>query len=134
MYKYLIILLLFVSCKKAPEYEVIQLDTGTFDIGAEVIITQDTVLARQFIETELEIEIPDNSFDARGVTFSNLNYPIIIWLPKKPVTPEEISIASHELFHTTLRIMEWAGVELNEYTEEVFCFETQYLSKQLYGK
>lgn len=136
MYKYLLLILLLFSChrqeKKEPKYEYLKIDTGTFDIGAEIFITEDIDLAAKFVSMSLGEHHEPAEFIARGVTFYKYGYQPIVWLPKRPESSEEIGVANHELMHLTLRVMEWADVELNESTEEVFTYEFQYISKQFY--
>jgi len=53
-----------------------------------------------------------------------------MWLPNA----DDPSIVNHELLHVTNDVMKWAGLELNEHTEEIYSYELQYLTKQFYMK
>lgn len=135
MFRYLLFILLLVSCHKEPkrpEYEHLRIDTGTFDIGADIIFTENTRLAAQFVSMNLGETHSPSEFDARGITFYRYGFSPIVWLPKRPCEPDEIAVANHELLHLTIRVLEWADIEMNEYTEEVYTYELQYISKQFY--
>jgi len=104
---------------------------GTFDMDVKVIITKDTGYAAKYIRENLDSTVVGGDLDCRGITFGIVDGKApIIWLP----TADDISINSHELFHATLNIMEWAGVPLNEHTEETYAYQMQYLTNQFYNK
>lgn len=104
---------------------------GTFDMDVRVIITKDTAYAAQYIRENLDASVTGNNLDCRGATFGILEgRGPIIWLP----TAEDISINNHELFHATMNIMQWAGVEYSDKTEESYGYQMQYLSNQFYNK
>lgn len=104
---------------------------GTFDMDVRVIITKDTAYAAKYIRENLDSSIVGNDLDCRGVTFGIVDGKApIIWLP----TADDISINNHELFHATMNIMQWAGVEYSEKTEESYAYQLQYLSNQFYNK
>jgi len=54
--------------------------------------------------------------------------PPIIWFSDI----KDSSVVQHELLHVTIDMMKWAGIELNEHTEEVYTYQLQYLTKQFY--
>ena len=104
---------------------------GTFDMDVRVIITKDTAYAAQYIRENLDSSVVGGDLDCRGVTFGVFDGKgPIIWLP----TAEDVSINNHELFHATMNIMQWAGVEYSDETEEVYAYQLQYLSNQFYNK
>lgn len=104
---------------------------GTFDMDVRVIITEDTAYAAEYIRENLDASVTGNDLDCRGVTFGVLEGRApIIWLP----TAEDVSINNHELFHATMNIMQWAGVEYSDKTEESYAYQMQYLSNQFYNK
>jgi hypothetical protein len=104
---------------------------GTFDMDVRVIITKDTAYAAQYIRENLDASITGNDLDCRGATFGILEgRGPIIWLP----SAEDVSINNHELFHATMNIMQWAGVEYSDKTEETYAYQMQYLSNQFYNK
>lgn len=104
---------------------------GTFDMDVRVIITKDTAYAAKYIRENLDSSVVGGDLDCRGVTFGIVDGKApIIWLP----TADDISINNHELFHATINIMQWAGVEYSEKTEESYAYQLQYLSNQFYNK
>lgn len=104
---------------------------GTFDMDVRVIITEDTAYAAEYIRENLDVSVTGNDLDCRGVTFGVLEGRApIIWLP----TADDVSINNHELFHATMNIMQWAGVEYSDSTEESYAYQMQYLSNQFYNK
>ena len=104
---------------------------GTFDMDVRVIITEDTTYAAEYIRENLDASVTGNDLDCRGVTFGVLEGRApIIWLP----TADDVSINNHELFHATMNIMQWAGVEYSDSTEESYAYQMQYLSNQFYNK
>lgn len=104
---------------------------GTFDMDVRVIITEDTAYAAQYIRENLDASVTGNDLNCRGITFGVLDgRGPIIWLP----TSEDVSINNHELFHATMNIMQWAGVEYSDKTEETYAYQMQYLSNQFYNK
>lgn len=104
---------------------------GTFDMDVRVIITEDTAYAAQYIRENLDASVTGNDLNCRGITFGVLEgRGPIIWLP----TAEDVSINNHELFHATMNIMQWAGVEYSDETEESYAYQMQYLSNQFYNK
>lgn len=104
---------------------------GTFDMDVRVIITEDTAYAAEYIRENLDASVTGNDLNCRGITFGVLDgRGPIIWLP----TAEDVSINNHELFHATMNIMQWAGVEYSDKTEESYAYQMQYLSNQFYNK
>jgi hypothetical protein len=58
----------------------------------------------------------------RGGCFSQRGYVPIVWLPRKPRTPHEHGCLAHEVLHALrFLLVEWAGIEFNAHTDEVFC-------------
>jgi hypothetical protein len=47
---------------------------------------------------------------------------------------EDKGVIAHEIFHTTLNIMYWTGMELNSETEEAFAYEVQHLTNSFYNQ
>lgn len=104
---------------------------GTFDLDVKVIITEDTAYAAQYIRENLDSTVVGGDLDCRGITFGTIDGKApIIWLP----TAEDVSINNHELFHATMNIMQWAGVEYSDKTEETYAYQLQYLTNQFYNK
>lgn len=111
------------------KYKIVTLNSGTFDIGVKIIVTDDTAFALKYVRENLDSTVSSQEFDARAVTFGTIDGKSpIIWMPYN--TPIEVS--NHELLHATINIMHWAGVPLNDTTEEVYAYEMQYLSEEFY--
>jgi hypothetical protein len=124
--------MLYSSCKETKEiatkYELVTLPGSIFDLDVKVLITDDTAFAAKYVRENLDSTVTSEIFDCRAVTFDTQDgKPIIMWMPYGT----RIDIINHELFHTTINIMKWAGVPLNDSTEEVYAYQLQYLSKQL---
>ena len=112
-----------------PQYKVYRIPAGTFDLDVDIIVTEDTAIAAKYITTILDSSIKSPDLDARAVTFGTADgKPPIIWFSDI----EDTSVVQHELLHVTIDIMKWAGIELNEHTEEVYTYQLQYLTKQFY--
>lgn len=108
---------------------------GTFDLDINVLITQDTTIAVNYAKSLFNNDSNINASDFlnRGITLSSGDYTtILLWLPKIPKSPEEISILNHEVFHVVRCIMLWSGTPLSEDTDEAWAYETGYISKQIY--
>ena len=141
MNKFLLIVLIFISCQNKPtkgsfgSFRIIQIDPSTFDMPVVVIITQDTLKALKYVQQNNDTSATIADFNARAVTFPiNDGKPPIIWLPHMDGSPEDISIANHELLHINFSILNWAGVYLCDSSEEAYTYNYQFLTKQFYGK
>lgn len=97
----------------------------TFDLDVVVVIEDDVHKAYKVVKKfDTTANIAD--FEARGVTFVN-GSSIVVWMPKV-----DDQIVAHELLHANIAIMNWAGVKLNNDTEEVYAYNLQYLTKEFY--
>ena len=106
------------------------IEGGNFDLDIQVIITTDTAYALSYVRENLDSSAKSSDFDSRGTTFPSINgNPPIIWLP----TAQDVAINNHELLHATIDVMNWASVPFSPDTEEVYAYELQYLSTQLYN-
>lgn len=122
--------------KEQPIDEIPKIDNvnkftgGTFDIDVFTVVTEDTIKARNIISTIYKTD--SVTFNVRALTFSDPaeGSPIVVWFPNL----NDKDIVLHELCHVTTAIFKWAGLELNQYTDEVFSYETQYLYNQIYKK
>lgn len=110
------------------------LSGGTFDMDVKVVITENVPFAFQVVLDNIDSSFTSKDFNARGVTFYKYGYNIVMWLPERPVSVEQISIANHELFHVVKSIMFNSGIDLSDETEEAYAYEFQYVSKQFYEK
>lgn len=121
--------------EKNPEifarYQVIKLKGSTFDIDVTVLITEDVPFATKYVKENLDSTVTAADFNARAVSFAIVDgKPPIIWMS----SIEDQGIIAHEMFHTTLNIMYWAGMELNSETEEAFAYQMQYLTNSFYNQ
>jgi hypothetical protein len=126
----LVFFILYASEKPemTVKYQLITLPGETFDIDVKVLITDDTAFAASYVRANLDSAVTSDMFDCRGLTFGTVDGKSpIIWLPYQ----SHVAVINHELLHVTIDIMNWAGVPLNESTEEVYAYQLQYLSQQL---
>jgi len=122
---------IWVADEKAPQtnYKVYTIPAGTFDLDVQIIVTEDTAFAAKYITNNFDSSLKSPNLDARAVTFGTADgKPPIIWFSDI----EDSSVVQHELLHVTIDMMKWAGIELNDQTEEVYTYQLQYLTKQFY--
>jgi hypothetical protein len=122
---------IWVADEKVPQtnYKAYTIPAGTFDLEVQIIVTEDTAFAAKYIAKNFDSTIKAPDLDARAVTFGTADgKPPIVWFSDI----EDSSIVQHELLHVTIDMMKWAGIELNEHTEEVYTYQLQYLTKQFY--
>ena len=113
------------------KYQVITLKGSTFDMDATVLITEDVAFATKYVQENLDSTVRASDFNARAVSFPIVDGKSpIIWMS----SIEDQGVIAHEIFHTTLNIMYWTGMELNSETEEAFAYEVQYLTNSLYNQ
>lgn len=130
IFSLIIVALLYMDKKPemTTQYQVITLPGSIFDMDVNVLITDDTAFAVKYVRENLDSTVTAKDFDSRAATFDTQDgKPVIIWMPYG----SHVDIINHELFHATLDIMNWAGVPLDENTEEVYAYQMQYLSQQL---
>ena len=112
-------------------YQVITLKGDTFDLDVTVLVTEDVAFATKYVKENLDSTVTAKDFDARAVSFpTNDGKPPIIWM----ATTEDKGVVAHEIFHTSLNIMYWTGMELNSETEEAFAYEVQHLTNSFYNQ
>lgn len=125
---------LFINETKSEiftKYQVITLKGSTFDMDVTVLITDDVPFATKYLKENLDSTVTASDFNARAVSFGIVDGKSpIIWMS----SIEDQGIIAHELFHTTLNIMYWTGMELNSETEEAFAYEMQYLTNSFYNQ
>lgn len=134
----LILFAIFYTCfitsgkENTPTYidKTIVLNGGTYDVEIQVIVTPDVEKAFQFVIENVDMPVESKDFEASGVTFADEEGNIVIWLDNI----EDHGVISHELLHATLSIMLWAGIPLNDTTEESYAYQLQYLTNQFYNK
>ena len=112
-------------------YELIILSGDTFDMDVNVLITDDTAFATKFVKDNLDSTVTVKDFDARAVSFpTDAGRSPIIWM----ANTDDQGIIAHEIFHTALNIMYWAGMDINSETEEAFAYEIQHLTNSFYNQ
>ena len=55
----------------------------------------------------------------RGQTWIRTGYVPVIWLPRTPKTPRELSTVAHESYHAACCLFRWASVPITDDTDEV---------------
>jgi hypothetical protein len=123
---------IWVAGEKVPKsYKTYTIPAGTFDLDVQIIVTEDTAFAVKYINENFDSTIKASDLDARAVTFGTVDgKPPIVWFSDI----EDSSVVQHELLHVTIDMMKWAGIELNEHTEEIYTYQLQYLTKQFYNQ
>ena len=130
IFSLIIVALLYMDKKPelTTQYQVVTLPGNMFDLDVTVLITDDTTFAVKYVKENLDSTVTAKDFDSRATTFPTQDgKPVIIWMPYG----SRVDVINHELFHATVSIMNWAGVSLDESTEEVYAYQLQYLSQQL---
>lgn len=113
------------------KYQLFILKGDTFDLDVTVLITEDIAFATKYVRENLDSAVTSSDFDARAVSFATADgKPPIIWM----ATSEDKGVIAHEIFHTTLNIIYWVGMELNSETEEAFAYEVQHLTNSFYNQ
>jgi hypothetical protein len=113
------------------KYQVFTIKGGTFDLDVTVLITEDVAFATKYVRENLDSTVTAKDFDARAVSFpTNEGKSPIIWM----ATTEDKGVIAHEIFHTALNVLYWAGMELNSETEEAFAYEVQRLTDSFYNQ
>lgn len=133
VYRLLLLILLFSGCTTDTfiKYQMLTLSGSTFDMDVHVIVTDDIQFATKYVQENLDSTVTAADFDARAVSFPiNDGKSPIIWM----ATTEDKGVIAHEIFHTALNIMYWAGMELNSETEEAFAYEVQFLTNSFYNQ
>lgn len=125
-------LVFFEGNNNTPESieKTIILDGGTYDTEVNVIITTDPDVAFEFVAEHVDNPITPRDFEASGVTFTDEEGRVAVWISDS----NDKGVVNHELLHATFSIMMWAGIPLNESTEESYAYQLQYLTNQFYNK
>lgn len=103
-------------------FQSIVVNFGTFEYEMECLFGPSDNLVKY-----VRCAMDDSEFDwdtqrKRGGHFSRRGYCPIIWLPRRPRTSREHGTLAHEVLHALRFILvDWAGMELNSYTDETFC-------------
>lgn len=127
----IVLLLLKNNPDLTTKYKVITLKGETFDIDVTVLITEDVAFATKYVKENLDSTVKFEDFDARAISFPTQDGKSpIIWM----ASTEDQGVIAHEIFHTTVNIMYWVGMELNSETEEAFAYEVQHLTNSFYNQ
>lgn len=111
--------------------QIFKIEGKVFDQDVIVVVTEDKKFAHDFVKSNYYSDSTPEDFNSRGTTYPSTDgKPVVIWLPHT----KDIGVNNHELIHATISIMNWAGLELSEQTEEVYGYEMQYLSTEFYKK
>jgi hypothetical protein len=133
IYRLLLLIILFSGCSSETftRYQVYTLVGDTFDLDVIVLITEDVEFATKFVKDNLDSTVTIKDFDARAVSFpTDSGKSPIIWM----ANTDDQGVIAHEIFHTALNIMYWAGMQLNSETEEAFAYEVQHLTNSFYNQ
>lgn len=133
IYRLLLLIMLFSGCNSETftRYQVYTLGGDTFDLDVIVLVTEDVEFATKFVKDNLDSTVTIKDFDARAVSFpTNDGKSPIIWM----ANTDDKGVIAHEIFHTSLNIMYWAGMDLNSETEEAFAYEVQHLTNSFYNQ
>lgn len=114
--------------------KVFTIEGETFPFSIQVIIEENPNRAVDIINSYVEDSVgADDLEEVGGYTFMNSEgRPVAIWLSQMSNDPADIATANHELLHTTLASMHYAGIPLGEESEEAYGYQMQYLSNQFY--
>ena len=140
---FLLILGLFVyDMSMAPpvnnkSYKEVLIKTDIYQVGVIVIITEDTLAAFNRVRKYLnDTTIKISDFDVQAITFDCLDegYSPVVWIPSIPGTDEERAVLTHELFHVTTTIMNYAGIPLEDSSEEAYAYLLGHLQREFYER
>lgn len=126
----LVLFLTFISLILQAKEHIFKIDGGTFDLDIYIFHTDNYNKVEEGVLLIAGDIIDSSFFNARGITLYSKGYPIIVWFPEKV----EEEVIDHEIFHIVASIMDWANIPLNYTTEEVYAYETGYLSKNIKEK
>ena len=126
-------------CNEHIEHSTKGIDTftisgGTFPSDVRVLITEDTTFALKYIQRYDSTIKAENLRGAAAETFClNGDEVPLIWL-KYVDMDDYSSIGSvyHEVFHVTSEILRYHGVQLDDSTDDVYAYEVEYFSNQIY--
>ena len=117
---------------------IFQIDAGTYDYAINVIITDDFDYTAEFVNHKFEYKdrkITQANFDMRkGICFFRDGYCPIIWLPRIPDKAVDLATLSHEIFHAVCHCMSWAGMYLNDSSEEAYCHLIGHITRKFWNK
>jgi|SRR3990167_534972 len=108
---------------KKGKLKMIRTEMGLFDFAVITIFGdyKETCkfVAWKFDDEKTDFTKFDHDYIPRGKCFFRKGYIPCIWVPKKPRTAKEHATFAHECLHATFKLFEWAGININDETEEV---------------
>jgi len=123
------ILLIFFCTLGISKENIFKTDGGTFDISIYVCVSNNIPKIINLIDSLGGMTVDSLYFDTRATTFYTYGNPIFVWFPDEQI---DLTVVNHELVHVVCAIMKWANIPLTNETEEIFAYEFQYLTKQIY--
>lgn len=77
----------------------------------------------------------DSPHEVKGRYFYRIGYAPIIWVPRKPRTPDEIGTLAHEVMHAIhYLLVDWAEIPFTADTQEVYCHAMGLAMRELLTK
>ncbi len=90
------------------------------------------VLRLYFDAEEIDELVEEISFSECGKTVYVKKFnSLLVWLPGRPKTAQEVGFLVHELFHATYAVMCNAGISLSEDSEEIFAYAIGFLAEKV---
>lgn len=71
----------------------------------------------------------DSDTGFQGMCIKTSGYAPVVWIPRRPRTPEEHATLAHECVHAAFYLMDWLGMEASQNTCEVMTHATGWLVK-----
>lgn len=116
-------------------FKEIYTDFGLFDFQVVCIVGEKKNI-NAYVQWKLgdknyDIEQVQDGYESNGLTIYRKNFIPVIWIPRKPKTPKEYSTLCHESIHAALKGFEWAGLRVNDETEEVLTHAVAHLVENI---
>jgi hypothetical protein len=102
----------------------IRVDLGMFDNGLLCVVGPYEDLPRY---VAWKHESPGSASarwanEPKGCYVHRTGYRPVIWIPRKPRTPDEYGTLAHEALHAVRWLMQdWADIDFDHDTQEVYC-------------
>ena len=105
-----------------------------FDFGINVIIGK-----HDSVEEYIRYKFEDDSFDIdywckgyapKGQHYYRAGYCPVIWISRLPKNADEYATLAHEALHAVYRLFNWAGMPMDESTEEVATHAMSYIIRE----
>ena len=84
-------------------------------------------VAWKFDDKDFDASHWDNGYVCRGKCFYRKGYVPVLWIPRKPRTPQEHATLAHECIYAVFHLFEWAGMPISRDTEEVYTHSVAHL-------